>query len=150
MTIEGPLDLGPWRDRLTEAVTVFRDVGLSAELLAAQESLRTTPAAFVVPISDNPASRPGTGNTIRSQNVNATVAVVLAVSNSRGSSSGSEASTDLQAIRRAVMDSLIGWQPPGADLGISYAGGRAFAFKDSTVWWTDRFLTSYFVRKEFS
>lgn len=150
MTIHGPLDLDVWRDRIAGDVPQLRSVGLAAELSSAQEDLRATPQAFIVPVSDTPASRPGHGNSVRAQNVNAIVGVVLAVSNNRGSSIGSGASLDIQALRRLVMNTLIGWQPPGTDVAIQFGGGKALLFQDSTVWWTDRFVTSYFVRKEFN
>lgn len=149
MTINGPLDLDAWRQRLETDVAALRSVGSAADLATVKAGTRSTPQAFVVPIQDTPASSPGPGNSTVSQNVNATFAVVIAVSNQRGSSTGSRATEDLQAIRRSIMDSLIGWTPPGADHAIRYSGGRSLDFADSTVWWTDRFSTSYFVRKEY-
>lgn len=145
--MSGPLDLRPWRDRLA-SLPELRAVGLAADLAAAQAAPAVRPAAYVVPVSDSPSARAGQGNSVITQNVNATVAIVTAVSSARSSATGAEAAEDIQAIRRAIFDCLIGWIPPGASLGLQYAGGQLSTYGDSTVWFSDRFATSYFVRKE--
>lgn len=150
MSINGPFDLEPWRARLEAGVSVLRSVGLAADLATVKAGSRSTPQAFVVPVSDAPGARSAPGTSIRSQSVVTTIAVVIAVSNQRSSATGGQASMDLQSVRRAIMDSLIGWTPPGGDLAISYAGGRALDYSDATAWWTDRYTSAYFVRKEFS
>ncbi len=150
MAINGPLDLGLWRDKLKADVAALRKVGLAADLLAAQTGLKSSPQAFVVPVSDTPVSRAGSGNTVVSQNVTAVVAIVILVRNKRKASTGAESSLDLNAIRSSIMDSLIGWQPAGADSAIQFAGGRSLDFSASGLFWSDRYTSSYFVRKEYT
>lgn len=146
--MSGPLDLTPWQERLADLPNCFRLVGLAADLAAIQGALKVTPQAFVVPVSDSPASRAGAGNSVVSQNVNAVVAVVVAVANARSSQSGAAASVDIQPYRRAVLASLLGWRPPGASLAIQYAGGQLLEYRDATVWFSDRYTTAYFLREQ--
>lgn len=146
MSDSGPLDLEPWRARLASKVPALRSVGLAADLAAARGSVRNPPQAFVVPVSDAPRQSPGTGNSVVSQNVGATFAVVLAVKNARGSDSGSGASEDVQVVRRQIVQALLGWKPPGASISIQYGGGQSVNFADATVWFSDRFTTAYFLR----
>ncbi|MGK2926111.1 MAG: phage tail terminator protein [Lysobacterales bacterium] len=146
--MNGPLDLKPWRERLIAEVPVLRSVGQAADLAAARAALRNTPQAFVMSVSDSPVSRAGAGNSVIAQNINATVAVVLLVSNQRAALEGSAAAEDLEAIRRQIWATLIGWIPPGGATAIQYSGGALVDFADSTVLHSDRFTTAYFVRKE--
>jgi len=148
MSINGPLDLGPWRDRLIAQVPTLRQVGLAADLAAVKKAPRNPPEAFVVPVTDSPVARAGAGNSLISQNVNATIAVVTVFSNARGSATGSAATADVQAVRRAVLTALMGWLPPGAAFAIQYAGGAAVNYEDSAVWVSDRFTTAYFLKSE--
>ena len=150
MTASGPLDLTAWRDRLISKVPRLRSVGLSADLAATRGSLRNTPQAFVVPVSDQPVSSPGPGNSVITQNIKATVAVVIAIANQRGAREGSSASEDVQNIRSEIFEALIGWTPPGATHAIQFAGGRSVDYQDSTVLFSDRFVSAYFIRKEYS
>lgn len=148
MSINGPLELKPWGDRLASLVPSIRLVGYAAELAAAKGAPRVNPASFLVPVSDQPTSRPGSGNSVLSQNINATIAVVTAVYNARGATTGSEASMEIQDLRRLILAALLGWKPPGASVPIQYAGGASLPFQDSTVWVSDRFTTAYFLRSE--
>lgn len=145
--MSGPLDLRPWRDRLAN-LPELRAVGLAADLAAVRGAPKITPASYVVPVSDSPSARAGQGNSVLTQNVNATVAIVTAVSNARSSATGEAASEDVQMVRAAIFASLIGWVPPGASFALQYAGGQLVGYEDSTVLFSDRFTTSYFVRKE--
>lgn len=148
MSGPGPLDLRPWRDRLIAEAPSLRSVGLAADLAAVGKALRSTPQAFVVSVSDSPASRAGAGNSVVAQHVNVTIAVVTLASNQRGAREGSAVSTDLQGIRAEIFAALIGWIPPGGATAIQYAGGAAVGFEDSEILYSDRFTTSYFIRKE--
>ena len=146
----GMLDLSAWVTRLITDVPAFRVVGLAADLVSVTQAPRDTPQAFVVPVSDSPTQRAGPGNSVISQNVTATVAIVVAVSNQRAAIEGAAAAEDIQVIRRAILKSLHGWKPPGASHAIQYAGGIALPFADSTAWFSDRYATGYFVRTEFA
>lgn len=143
-----PLDLNPWVERIREKVPALRKVGTAKDLATAQEALRTSPSAYVVPIADQPRQRAGFGNSTVSQNVDATVAIVVSVSSLRGAEDGSGATTEIQELRADIFAALLGWIPPGAATAIQFAGGRTLPFSDSTVHFSDRFTTSYFIRKE--
>lgn len=150
MSIAGPLDLKPWGDRLAAQVPSIRIVGYAAELAACKGAPRSTPACFLVPVSDQPAQRAGFGNVVVSQNVNTTIAVVTAYYNARGATTGQDALLELQELRRLIIGALLGWKPPGASIPIQYAGGASLPFQDSTVWVSDRFTSAYFLRSEIS
>lgn len=142
----GPLSLRPWRDRLISQIPEFRSVGLAADLAAARGALRVTPQAFVVPVSDRAAQRPGPGNSTVSQNVIATVAVVMAISNQRGANEGGEAALDLEDFRAKVWAALYGWRAPGAAIATEFSEGSAISFEDGVVLWSDRWVSAFFAR----
>lgn len=145
----GPLDLTLWRDRLISQVSSLRQVGLAADLIRAQAGTLTSPAAFVVSVSDDPRAAGSSGDSTINQTIDAVVGIVIAVTNHKGSRAGSSASEDAQPIRAAVMNALVGWMPVGTHFSIRYGGGRQLGFQDATVWHLDRYRTAYFLRQEF-
>ena len=150
MTITGPLNHGLWVDRLTEKVAALRRVGRLIDMPRASDTIRVSPQAFVVPVSDAASSRPGPGNTVISQRVNAIVGIVIVLASNRAPIEGSAAAADLETIRTSIFDALIGWQPAGTDVAVQFLRGDLFLYRDSVLWWTDRFSTAYLLRKEYT
>lgn len=133
-------------ERLKTEVPELLLVGGAADLSVAAESLRQTPAAFVLPSAER-ASGSSTGTMLVSQLNTVRFAVIVAVQNLRDAR-GEVAQTDLLQIRSSVMTALHGWQPDG--LGdfepVEFGGGRLLQLTDQVLWWQDEFLTANTIR----
>ncbi len=138
--------LKPIADRLKTEVPAFRNnVTGTAGFAAAQEGLKSVPAGFVLPLMDK-AGRNDLACGGVSQSVTERFGVVLVVSNMRDAQGGA-AHDDLQTLRRAVLDALLGWQPSAEYNPVEYSGGRMLALNGADLWWQLEFTTAYFERK---
>lgn len=125
-----------------EAVAPLRLVSGAADFSAAAESRpKTLPAAYVLPLSEHPQGDDGVGEGV-TQVVEATFGVALALSNVSDAKGGA-ALGDLDAIRQAVREALLGWAPDGCEDGFSYAGGALLGFANNVLWWQDTFAILY-------
>jgi hypothetical protein len=75
------------------------------------------------------------------QRVPATVGVAICVRNV-ADAKGSGASLDLDTVRLAVRQSLLGWSPPGCD-PVQFDSGALLGFKSGYLWWQDIYRTTY-------
>lgn len=117
----------------------LRIVGGSIQLAAAEETLRTTPAAFVLAATESSAPNTlGAGSV--SQVVTVTFSVVLAVAN-YSDTTGKAGHDALQALRLAILTGLIGWMPTDAIVEVTHQQGRLAHYNNSTMWWDDTFET---------
>lgn len=130
--------------RLEANVPLLKHVGGAAQFQNAAESLpKGTPAAFVIPLEENPGNS-AMGDLVI-QRVSVTLGVILVVRNV-SDPKGVAARQDMEALRAAVKTALLGWQTtPDYD---PLARGRSglLAFKDMHMWWQDIYLTSYIDR----
>ena len=123
----------------------LRQVGGAAEFSALPEAgPQAVPAAFVVPLEERAGHN--ALDTGISQRVDTRFGVILAVRNLRDGV-GAAANDDLETLRRAVKDALLGWQPAGADDVCTFGGGRVLQLANQVLWWQDDFLTAYYERK---
>lgn len=127
----------------TDLSGLVRQVGVSADLDAAMRGTVTTPAAFVIPLTEVGKDDGLLSNT--SQSISQTFGVVQVVSNRRDVRGGA-ALDELKTFRAALKNTLIGWVPD-ADTGepVVFSRGKLLKFDtDGRLWWIDEFrINSY-------
>lgn len=130
--------------RLREQCPELRLVGGAAQLESAIEALTATPAAFVLPARESATESPFMDQTVQ-QEVLAEFAVVIAAAN-LADDEGAAARESLQAVRDSVRTALLGWTPDDAMSGCEFVSGELAQFKDSLLWWTDSYSTTFLLR----
>jgi len=131
-------------DRLKTEVAGLKLVGGAADLAAASESMKQSPAAFVFPSAER-ANGSSTGTMVVSQHNSVRFAVVIAVQNLRDAR-GENAQSDLRLLRTGILTVLHGWQPDDDFLPIELASGRLLQLTDQVLWWQDEFVTANTIR----
>lgn len=130
--------------RLKSRVTSLKLVGGAADFASAAESLKQSPAAFVLPNSER-ATGSNMGTLVVSQLNTVRFALVIAVQNLRDSR-GEKAQADLRTLRNSIMTALHGWQPDADFDPIEFGGGRLLQLNDQVLWWQDEFVTANTIR----
>lgn len=126
---------------LNTAATVFRAVAGAADLIAAMDDMKQSPAAYVVPVTDD-----ATPNSLASmavaQRVTARFGVVIGEKNLRDAR-GQAANKGLRVLRLAVGGQLHGWRPSDDYDVLEYAGGRLLRMdvEHQVLWWQDNYRT---------
>lgn len=141
----GPLALELVTARLAGTAGLL-DVGGAVEYFAARESLKRSPAAFVLPAKDTAAANAFATEEI-DQRVTARFGVIIAVKNVRDAR-GEAAMADLTPLRQAVWERLLGWIAAEGFSPCTYGGGRLLDLDEGAqvLWWVDEFDTDYHVR----
>lgn len=130
---------------LKTSVPSLKKVSGAVDFASAGTDLKnSTPAAYVLPLADK-AGQNELCNAV-SQRVDVRFGVVLAVQNLRDAR-GQNAHSDLEPIRRAVIDALLGWNPDADHAPVLYGGGRLLQLADGVLWWQLEFVTVYYERK---
>lgn len=132
-------------ERLREQVSDLRQVAGAAALAAAQEDLRSTPAAYVIPLAEQAARNALIGGA-HSQQIAVHFGVVLAARQLRDAR-GQAGHEELERLRSAVKDALIGWAPDEDHDPIEIVRGQLLALTDAILWWQDEYLTGYYERR---
>ena len=132
------IDLTAWRDRLASLLDI--DVDLVDNLAEAQTRI-SRDKAFVVSL-DNAAAESGGGRPVR-QMVTVGVAIILAITSRRGRGAGAQVET----LRKAVADALLGWEPEGVTAPVHYRRGRLLQLADGVTWWQDEFETDFLLEE---
>lgn len=124
-------------------VPALKLVGGAADFQVASEAKPTvTPACFVILLEDYP----GPSNTTSLiQRVEVSVGIVLVVRNVTDNK-GAAALQDLEVLRSAVKQVLLGWEPDQGYDPYERGPGRLMAFRDGHMWWMDIYKTAYFDR----
>lgn len=137
------MNMAPIVARLSAQVSALAIVGGAAELAAATEALAASPAAFV--LEEDTAARENQVVTEVHQRLDVTLGVYLAVKNAKDSR-GESGQGDLETLRIATRDALLGWTPGGDVEPLTYAGGRLFSFQPGLIWWRESFRTAHYIR----
>lgn len=129
---------------LRDTVGLLKLVGGSIEFEAAAASAPAVmPAAFLIPLGDDP--RPSQGANFIRQQVRVSFGVVLAVKNV-ADAKGEAAQVDLDAtLRPAVQAALLGWSPTDAE-PLERGAGRLLGFKNGVLYWQDVYHTNTYAR----
>ncbi|WP_142850989.1 hypothetical protein [Telmatospirillum sp. J64-1] len=111
---------------------------------AAPPARHLRPAAWVIPISDRAEGNSLVGK-VR-QRVTYRFGVVLAhgIENDRA---GGRTTLEMEALEKAVIGHLLGWQPNEDMEEVLYAGARTVAFQAGLVWRLLEFTTASYVYK---
>jgi hypothetical protein len=130
--------------RLAGSVSLLKMTGGAAQFQnAAETNPKVTPAAFVIPLGEDPGAS-AMGDMVI-QRVAATIGVILVVRNV-SDIKGEAARQDMEMLRAAVKASLLGWQPSGEYDPLQRGRSGLLAFKDMHMWWQDIYTTSYIDR----
>ena len=122
--------------RLEGERTPLRQIGSSADIDDAERSVKTRPAAFVMPLAERPSAPPLAAEF--TQRVEQACGVLLCVS-----SRSTNTAEDVVPVRRALREALRGWLPDGCADPLAFAGGRLLRLGSGVLWWQDDFVTSY-------
>lgn len=121
---------------------LFIDVGSALSLASVMNTSATrSPAAFVVPISEQPQSNHrDIGAAMQDVQVELGVLIVLT---SRNDPSGAKGAALLAECRTAVKKALYGWQPMEGFEPLLLARGDLVKMAPNVIYWMDRFTTIY-------
>ncbi len=132
-------------ERLQAAAPGFRAFNGAAELAAALENLKLSPAAFVIPLGDQVGANILATESVEQQ-VTTRFGVVIAVQNLKDTT-GRQAAKDLRQLRLAVLGALLRWTPDAAQYSpFEWAAGRLILLRDRVLYWQDDYRTSSHVR----
>ena len=127
-----------------ETGTTFRKIEGALALAGLTGAPKQTPCAFVVPIAEDAGSNHLVG-AVSQENVER-FGIVVALK-SVNDPTGEKATTDLETVRDAARDAILGWTPDEAYTPCEFSRGRLLSLRDSTVWWQDEFTTKTHLRK---
>lgn len=117
-----------------------RVAGAAQFQLLPEKTNLAVPAAYVVPLDDNPeAQRSGTGYR---QGITDAFAVIVALDNT-GDERGQGAAAGVDAIRRELWKGLLGWQVTDEYDGIEYEGGNLLALDRARLWYQFEFSAAF-------
>jgi hypothetical protein len=129
--------------RLDSEVSALKQIGGAAEFEAASTSSpNAVPAAFVIPLGEDP--QPSEGGNFILQPVRVSVGVVWAVRNV-ADVKGAAAQGDLAPLRIAGGVALLGWSPTGAE-PLERGPGRLLGIKNNVLYWQDVYRTNIYLR----
>ena len=140
------MNLAPIIARLKDRLQgIARQVGEAAGLEAAMAGVVSPPAAFVIPLADKGREMPVTG--VTRQHITHLVGVVYCIENFR-TATGAAAVVDLQALRDATWQALVGWVPDASNgEPVLFLGGELIQMEgDGRLWWADEFFFSSYYR----
>lgn len=135
------LSLAPWLERL-DALPAPAPIELAADLKTAQ-STRRMPGLLLVPGRDrvtHQAMHPNTRHRVSTE-----VMLVSAIAR-HGRAQFGHGKDQLSELREPVLDSLINWLPPGAEIAVRWNGGQLLALNDHALFWVDVLTTDYWWR----
>jgi hypothetical protein len=136
--------IDPVVTRLRDTVPALKLVGGAADFQNAAESKpKVTPAAFVIPLEEMPS--PNSMGNVVIQRVAARIGVVWVVRNV-SDTKGVQAKDDLDVLRKAGKDALLGWSPSGGFAPFERGPSALLAFRDGHMWWQDIYQTSFYDR----
>ena len=140
------MNLTPITSRLADRLQgIARQVDEAAGLEAAMGGIVSPPAAFVIPLADKGRVMPVTG--ITRQHITHLFGVVYCVENFRAAT-GAAAVVDLEVLRDATWQALVGWVPDAANgEPVLFLGGELVQMEgDGRLWWADEFFFSSYFR----
>ena len=137
------MKIGPIALKLRIAETCFgNNIAGAAEFGYAWGNLAKEQVAFVVPMADSVKAN-NQDNGIN-QLVTEKFAIVIVLRNdlSDRDKTGLTAYDSIPDIRTEIFKAILGWQPPGAEDIISYAGGKLLNINRANLWYQFEFITT--------
>ncbi len=116
-----------------QKIKTLRHVAGAAALAAVNEkSLPPSPTAYVVLLNEAAGNNRLTAGI--EQVVTEKIGVILVVKNLRDAK-GEAAAKEIETLRAAVLDQLIGWLPSGYDDPLTFSGGDLAGMEGGAVWY---------------
>ncbi|MBL8575131.1 MAG: hypothetical protein JNM13_15760 [Hyphomicrobiaceae bacterium] len=120
----------------------FALIERAAGLLALDGQLPTVPALYVY-MGEEGGSANSRANGVR-QDVECDV-ICLIVTSQLADRTGGAASVEVETLKAAVRDCLIGYQPGDQSRPITLGGGALIRARQGQIWWEYQFTTSYMI-----
>ncbi|WP_421793514.1 phage tail terminator protein [Hydrocarboniphaga effusa] len=136
--------LGPIKARLIEQVPEFKTIAGAPTLAMAMKTGNFTHSAYIF-ISKVNAEANGLVNKI-SQRVPVEVSVAYWVRNV-SDSTGEAALDDVEDLRLAVLEALLGWTPAEQIEPFLYRGGSVVSSQFGAVLWADQYVINTYLRR---
>ncbi|MDQ6974102.1 MAG: hypothetical protein Q9M10_04405 [Mariprofundaceae bacterium] len=138
------LDAGVVIAQLKRHVTLLQSIEGSASLeYVLKHGARTTPAAFVVPLAENPSDNQLSSTAVR-QRVETSFAVMVCVKDFSDARGATALKQGLMPVRQQVLAALIGFSPlPQSDV-ITHAKGSLLQIKSGVLIWQDHFKVGFY------
>lgn len=122
-----------WIDRL--GAVLDANVSGAADLAAAQEDQKRD-TVYVMYADDR--ATPGDLISVVRQECHTGISVVMAITNRRDRR-GEKGIDEIEVMRKAVMQSLVGWHPPETSGPVIFRRGRLVRMTNRTLWWQDEY-----------
>lgn len=124
---------------------ILRSVGGTAELLAAIDQLKASPSAFVMPAANRAGGNTAAASVVR-QRITQQFSVIFGFTNA--GATGETRINDIEIIEAALIETLVGWQPPNAANVLEYVGGKVISFDadKQVIFWGSDFVCPAYVR----
>ncbi len=121
-----------------------RHVGHSADFANVKVDTRTVPCIYVINASDSPVSdNLPTTSCDRDVLSNEVFAVVIGVSNTDSKRSNKD-NAEMVELRKEIRKILRLFKPTDNFEKMLWKGGKMMAYNDHTLWYEDRFSSTYF------
>lgn len=136
------MNLAPIIAEIRTVCTVFKAVGGVAEFDAAADGVKTTPACYVVPLSEQAEDNQQLYGNL--QRVNVDFGVCIIVKHARAAE---EMLNDLESLRSSVSSALIGktLTTESNSMPIQFTGGQVLDFQPGLMWWQDGYRTAHHI-----
>lgn len=129
---------------LAASVTSLAAVGDAADLAAIKRETMKYPSAYVVPLADKGGPNDlDTG--LVEQRREPRIGVVMVVRNVRATK-GATALSDVETLRQAIDDALLGWSPEAKYDPMLFASGKLLSMENGVMFWQDEYTTAYLRR----
>lgn len=123
----------------------FAIVEGAAALSEVQVRPPAMPAAYVVALRE--ASGDNERMTSVLQRTEVDVAVVI-ITDNLSDDRGDAAARDLEALKKVVRDTLIGWQPASAEDVVTHVSGELTKAREGVVWWEEVYATALYLEED--
>lgn len=136
------MNLAPIIAAIDAGCPLLKLVGGAAEFDEAADGIKTTPACFVIPLSETAGENVLVNGNL--QRIDVDFGICLVVKHAR-KSSGMLA--ELETIRTSVRTALVGktLTTETASQPIRFTGGQLINFQPGLMWWQDGFKTAHHI-----
>lgn len=130
----------------SETGATFRIVGGAGDLAQVKDVPLALPAAYVfVKQEDSEPNARATGPSLQITALDVGIVIVTAnIADARGAA----AAADIESLKMAVRDALVGWHPASAASAVENVGGQMVKTSGGTVWWEHTVSTTFYVREK--
>lgn len=137
------------RDRIIERChTLFANVGMIADSARVADITKATPAAYVIPMSEQAGPARDLGASVQLHELAVGVFYIV---RQAGDASGERSADAITVLRDAVADALVGWVPEcgaaGSIAPMQFASGSFAGLDDGITSWQDDFTTRRYVQR---